>query len=350
MASLDELDLDSETYMGWEITGEAKLMPLRSYTCYAWPADESPGFSFQIIGERSAGEGGAREQAKKAALEIVKAKVFLGTWLPGGEYARSLEDGISGPGSGLGVRERILNGLYRLWSDGVDPESIRLDLDGIAMELGVTRGQIDRQMELLVDLGAVADIYSDGDRLATLADMDWRDGWCWITSKGAVLVEASSQPSNDYFGGVIRQLAADLATVETTLGARLDEAASIASSTKGSQGDRVAFGNRIRDLIYDITDVMVQRASPNHQFNRNETKNKVREICRSASSNTAARQIEVLADVTEVHWSRLNDLVQAATHDRPISEHKLLIYAVMFLTDLMEVHASVHIPSSEPRL
>lgn len=166
--SLAERDIP---YLGWFLEGAVS-----SFRHYAWYAREHQGdnrFSL-VVGHPDYDAG------KALGLGLARGKIFLGTWENLVEYNVRLPL----PSSSLGTRQignALLKGLYSLYERPFPQGQFPIDMEGIALELGVQREVMVRSLQRLVDDGLVHNSRSMAD--------SWPGAFIWLTSAGASFVE-----------------------------------------------------------------------------------------------------------------------------------------------------------------
>ncbi|MCH7998979.1 MAG: hypothetical protein IIA91_05825, partial [Chloroflexi bacterium] len=122
------------------------------------------------------------QKAQRVGLAIAKGKIFLGTWKQGEDHhvalppaRRKVEQQV--------IRDSILRGLDRLYEEGFKEGEFQIDLEGVALELGVKHELVTRAVDFLFDRGLIDDPRTMGRHR--------EEGYMWLTTEGADYVEST---------------------------------------------------------------------------------------------------------------------------------------------------------------
>jgi hypothetical protein len=330
MVDLDALRSESIPYLGWYLEGAAG--PLASWT-YVWYAheDDGPGAFKVTTGARQAfgnPEDGYRE-AQRAGLAIAKGKVFLGTWRPNQDHRVHLPGRRKVPT--LQIREMILRGLQRLYEEGFQEGDFQIDVEGIALDIGVTVDLVSRALDFLYAQGLIDDYGTFGRNRST--------GDVWLTAKGVQYVETQRVPIETFLQELYSITLSRLSSLGPGLAASFETLRQQAATPGTSRQDLVGFAAMVRDFVQELTDQMYRETEPSGAVPREQTINKIKAITAAATSETSKEHVRALAEVAETHWRRLNDVQQKAVHSGAVESQRLFVYTLLFVADLFDVSA-----------
>ncbi len=326
MVNLRSLPRDKEAYLGWYLETAPEF--LETYVCYAWEDKGDGKFSIKARADSSAQDAESRfEASRKLSLLAAKGKVFLGSWQQGEEYvvgALSLRE-VPTPL----IRQLLLQGLHRLYERGFRERGFQVELDGLALELGVQRVLVDRAVDFLYERGLVDDTHAMGRNRGT--------GYLWLTHSGASSVETQGLTAEAFLQELYQSTFRRLFSINQQLAVDLEALRERAATGTGSRQEVVGFSSMVRDFVQELTDRLSARDESKPTLPRAQTINKVRQITARAQSETSREHVRALAEVVETHWTRLNDLHQKGVHEGAVEAQRLFAYTLLFSADLLDV-------------
>lgn len=329
MVSLDKLPRDRDVpYLGWYLETAPEF--LETYVCHAWEDQGDGAFSVRARALSTDPDALARFEASRLlALGLAKGKVFLATWEQGVQYGN--EEAIQRTVPTPLLRRLVLQGLHRLYERGFGEGDFQIDLDGVALELGVKRELVDRAVDFLYEAGHIGDYGTFGRHRGT--------GDIWLTHQGAGFLESQGLGVDMFLQQVYDSTLGKLFSVRTELAESLEALRERASSPATSRQEIVGFASMIRDFVQALTDDLHQRMDPAEPLPREQTINKVRAITAIATSETSRDHVRALSEVVVTHWQRLNDVQQKAIHEGSVEVQRLFAYTLLFTADLLDVAA-----------
>jgi hypothetical protein len=171
-------------YLGWWLEGQAGRP--RGPVTFVWYATEHQGTGlFQVTADASKLPVARAQQwaeAKRIGLAAARGKVFLNTWqqTPNHLLAVLIEEK---PIATREIRTAILQGLYRLYEAGFEEGDFKVDIDGIAVELGTSVRLVSRAIKFLYDSGLVEDYGTFG--------RNWSTGDIGLSAEGVKYMESA---------------------------------------------------------------------------------------------------------------------------------------------------------------
>lgn len=324
--NLDELPRDREPYLGWYL--ETTPQPLRTYICYAWEDEGEGAFRVSVNVRGVVSEHREQfDQSRELSLGVARGKVFLGTWRHDEQYDVKLpyQRNVSTPL----IRQLILRGLHRLYEGGFNADDFRIDLQGVALELGVKVELVHRAVEFLYQNSLIEDYGTMG--------RNWKTGDFSLSHKGAEYVESQGLAVEMFLQELYRSTLTRLFAQSVDLAQSLENLRESAASPSGSRQELVGFSSMVRDFVQGLTDHLYQRIEPVETLPREETINKVKRITEAAKSETRRDHVRALAEVVETHWRRLNKVQQKAVHEGTVEKQRLFTYVLLFVADLLDV-------------
>lgn len=325
MVNLDALPRDQEVHLGWTL--ETKPEFFETYLCYAW-AGEGDG-SFRVRA-RAVGDGDApaRFEASRAlCLQAARGKIFFGTWQRDAEYDVEPLSSSRNLATPL-IRQMILRGLHRLYEEGFQDGDFQIDLDGIALELGVKRELVDRAVDFLYEHGYVEEPHTMGQHRGT--------GYVWLTHDGAEFVESQGLAVETFLQELYDSTLTRLFSISPDLATAFEGLRERATSPSTRQEIK-GYATMVRDFVQELTDRLHERTNPAEALPRGQTINKVKAITAAALSDTSREHVRALAEVVVTHWSRLNDVQQKGVHEGTVESQRLFTYTLLFVADLLDV-------------
>lgn len=121
-------------------------------------------------------------EAKRIGLAAARGKVFLNTWQHTANHLLALPIDEK-PIATREIRTAILQGLYRLYEAGFEEGDFKVDIDGIAVELGTSVRLVSRAIKFLYDNGLVEDYGTLG--------RNWSTGDIWLSAEGVKYMESA---------------------------------------------------------------------------------------------------------------------------------------------------------------
>lgn len=328
MVDLDLLRRKPIPYLGWYIEGAPMGVGTGKYVWYAHK-DAGAG-TFKVttdVRQISASLEQAYEDAIRAGLAIAKGKVFLGTWRQDEDHQIALPHEQRIPTAQ--IRSMILRGLHRLYEEGFKEGDSQVDIEAIAMDLGVPTHLVERSIEFLYKEGFIEDPGTAGT--------GWSKGDFWLSSKGVQEVEAQTVPVEAFLQELHNTTLSRLSSLDPSLSASFEKLRELASSLGTARQDLVGFAAMVRDFVQDLTDRLYSEKVSAPAIPREQTINKVKAITAAAGSAGSRRHVRALAQVVETHWRRLNDVQQRAVHSGTIESQRLFAYTLLFVADLFDV-------------
>jgi hypothetical protein len=288
MVDLDALRCEPIPYLGWYLEGAAG--PLTSWS-YVWHAheDDGPGAFKVTTGARQAfanPQDGYLE-ARRAGLAIAKGKVFLGTWRPNQDHRIDLRHRRKVPT--VQIREMILRGLQRLYEEGFQEGDFQIDIEGIALDIGVTVDLVSRALDFLYAQGLIDDYGTFGRNRST--------GDVWLTPKGVQYMEAQRVPIETFLQELYATTLGRLSSLDPGLAASFESLRQQAAAPGTSRQDLVGFAAMVRDFVQELTDQMYGEMGPSGVVPREQTINKIKAIIAGATSETSKEHVRALAEV-----------------------------------------------------
>lgn len=327
MVDLTTLPRDQEPYLGWYLETAPELF--ETYVCYAREHDGDGAFRIEARAHAGVDDAAARFEASRTlCLRVSRGKIFLGTWLQNAEYEMESPPSRRNLATPL-IRQLILRGLHRLYERGFEDGDYQIDLDGIALELGVRRELVNRAVDFLFESGYIEEYGTMGRHRGT--------GDLWLSHTGAEFVESQGLAVETFLQELYHSTISRLFSFSAGLAEAFDKLREGASSPSASRQELVGFSSMVRDFVQELTDELHQRTSPPAPLPREQTINKVTAITAAASSETSRDHVRALAEVVETHWRRLNAVQQKAVHSGTIETQRLFTYTLLFVTDLLDV-------------
>ncbi len=313
-------------YLGWYLAMAPEWHG--TYVCAA-QEDEGDGlFRVKVDVRRTISDHREQfERSREVSLGIVRGKIFLGTWQQDEQYDIKLPYQRSVP-TPL-IRQLVLRGLHRLYEQGFKNGDFQIDLEGVALELGVKVELVHRAVEFLYQNGLIEDYGTIG--------RDWQTGDIWLSHKGAEFVESQGMAVEMFLQEVYQSTVARLFSQKPELTEALEHLRERAASPSGSRQEIVGFSSMVRDFVQDVTDHLDRQIDPANVLPREETINKVKRITAAAKSQSRRDHVRALAEVVETHWQRLNKVQQKAVHKGTIETQRLFAYTLLFVADLLDV-------------
>jgi hypothetical protein len=328
MIDLDSLRIPEIPYLGWHLEGAAGPPASGTYVCYA-REDGGPGTfkvttdARQVVSRRE----DRYAEGQRAGLAITKGKVFLGTWQQEKDHRIVLPHERKVPT--IQIRRLILGGLYRLYEQGFEEGDFQIDIEGIALDIGVKTILVTRALDFLYAEKLIDD-YGTLGRNRTTGDV-------WLTPKGVQYVEAQRLPVETFLQELYSITLGRLSSLDPGLATGFDRLRELAESPGSSRQDLVGFAARVRDFIQELTDRMYQETGSTEAMTRERTIDKVKVIAAAAASKTSRKHVRALAEVVETHWRSLNEVQQEAVHAGTVETQRLFTYTLLFVADLLDL-------------
>jgi len=330
MIDRDSLRVKPVPYLGWYLEGEPGPAGTGTYIWYA-NEHEGPGV-FKVVTDTAHVSRDLEQryaEARRAGLAIGKGKVFLATWRQNEEHRVVLPHKRKVPS--VQIRGMILRGLHRLYEEGFEEGDFQIDIEGIALDLGVPTALVVRALGFLYSEGLIDDYGTLGRNRST--------GDVWLTPKGVQYVEAQRMPVEAFLQELYRTTLGRLSSVDPNLAASFERLRERAASAGASRQDLVGFASMVRDFLQELTDHLYAEKGLADVIPREQTVNKVRAITAAATSDTSRKHVRALAEVVETHWRRLNEVQQKAVHSGAVESQRLFAYTLLFVADLFDVVA-----------
>lgn len=328
MIDLDSFRCPPVPYLGWYIEGAAGPPPSGTYVCYAHEHDGPGTFKVTTDARQVASRWEDRyPEGQRAGLAITKGKVFLGTWQQEKDHRIVLPHERKVPTAQ--IRRLILGGLYRLYEQGFEEGTFSIDIEGIALDIGVKTILVTRALDFLY-----AEKLID-DPEAFLRNRE--TGHFWLTPKGVRHVEAQRVPVETFLQELYSTTLGRLSSLDPGLAAGFDRLREQAASPGTSRHDLVGFAAMVRDFIQELTDRMYQETGLTEAMTRERTIDKVKAIATAAASKTSRKHVRALAEVVETHWRSLNKVQQEAVHAGTVETQRLFTYTLLFVADLLDL-------------
>lgn len=309
---------------GWNFDGEHILgAGSRSWTVYGWApnnSDDLPDIEVTVRDRQPYDDSdNPLDYPRRIAAGIAAWLSLTGDFEKGQGKFLTLSDPVAPYPSLLKLADIVRGALLDAYERG---ENARLDIVAVAAYLGVPDKHLSAAINHLVGLGHVKKLSPRTFRL---------------TAEGAQPgLDAASSPYQ-YLKLSSDRVTGRLAKLDPNVASDLQQMLETPVGGRSSEADEKGFANSVRDVIERATDAIYSHWVSDEPLPSSKTINKVIEIAEMGNSKTRADHMIKTAGTVEAQIRAHTGLVARAVHEVPEHRARLLIYTILFLSDLLDL-------------